>query len=458
MVLFSSTIILCLFICILIIQNLKNDDYVPVTLILNDNDTIELQRENDRLKGALERIFPEEQNVLYEKPYRGYYDKIPSFQIYTLPDVIDKGKNIDFNVIYNDTEYMRPTYDSSWKDFYFRNWLYLPDKITNAHHKIFIYPVGGSSNFDFIGDLAFNSVSIDFHRNINFLIYNFDVDNIRQYENQVIFIGRSERKGAQVISIVQDNLLSDNSNTKDFLFQLATPQGYEIDLIYGDAIKFDYLKKIIEENTVKRTFLSSSQTMTLEQLQEENALIKKELSNFIPVEDNIVITKQDCREPLDKDITKLNDLESVIKTGKNIELNIIYENPKYVRPIYDPIWKDNYEKGWAYVPTKICENMHILFPIPSDINKQADFLHNLSIKPVISIDKNKRGILLFNFTPQVVYKKSNRIVIIGIPNRLGFSIMTIDIKELKGHSSYLLQLSTPDFQEIDMDRLHVDKK
>ncbi|GMQ59594.1 hypothetical protein AN1V17_39910 [Vallitalea sediminicola] len=442
-----------------IINTVDSNDSIPVTLILKDNDTIELQRENERLKGALERIFPEEQHVLYEKPYRGYYDEVPSFQTYALPDAINKGKNIDFNVIYNDTEYMRPTYNSTWKDFYFRNWLYLPSKVANAHHKIFIYPAGASSIFDFIGDLAFNSSSVDFHKNINFLIYNFDVDNIRQYENQVILIGKPNRKGAQVISVVQDTLLADNVDTKDFLFQLATPKGYEIDLIYGNAIKYDYLKKIIEENTVKRTFLSSNKTMTLAQLQEENSLIKKELSNFIPIEDNLVITNQDCRKPLDTDIKKIIDLEVVKNTGKSLAFNIIYENPQYVRPIYDPIWKENHEKGWAYVPTKICENMHILFPIPSDMDKQADFFHNLTIKqPVKPINNTSRGILLFNFTPQEVYKKSNQIVIIGIPNRLGLTIITLDNKELKGHSSYLLQLSTPDFQEIDVDRLSIDKK
>jgi hypothetical protein len=344
---------------------------------------------------------------------------------------------------------MRPTYDSSWKDFYFRYWLYLPDKITNAHHKIFVYPFGGSSNFDFIGDQSFKAVSIDFHRNINFLIYNFDVDSIRQYENQVVFIGRPERKGAQVISIVQDSLLSDDSNTKDLLFQLSTPSGYEIDLIYGDAIKFDYLKKVIEENTVNTTSLSSSNIMTLEQLQKENSLLKKELSNFVPIEDNIVLTKQSCRDSLDNDMSKSKDLETVIESGEEIDLDIVNENPTYIRPIYDPIWKKNYTKGWAYVPTKICENMHILFPIPSHMDEQADFFHNLSIKP-ISINNDKKGILLFDFTPQKVYKKGNQLAIVGIPNRLGSTIMTIDTSELKKNCSYLVQLSTPDFQEIDI--------
>ena len=147
---------------------------------------------------------------------------------------------------------MRPKYSPQWKDFYFRGWLYLPEKISSASHRVFVFGGGASQIFDTTGELAFNEdVNFDYHRNINILCYQFDVKNVKLFNNQLMLTGIPSRKGAQVISITQDDLLGNNELTKSLLIQLATPDSYEIDYIYSGVIKYSNLQDLIKENTVK---------------------------------------------------------------------------------------------------------------------------------------------------------------------------------------------------------------
>jgi hypothetical protein len=154
---------------------------LQVTEPTEDKDIGELQKENQILKETLEHLLPGEQKVAYENPYRAYGDYKPPFKtVASLQEVIEKGKKINFTVLYNEPQYLRPIYDSSWKGFYFRGWTYLPDKVEEARHRLFVFPLGASSNFDFTGSLGFDynkytskNIIIDSHRNINFLILFF---------------------------------------------------------------------------------------------------------------------------------------------------------------------------------------------------------------------------------------------------------------------------------------------
>lgn len=424
---------------------------------MGEQDAItKLEKENERLKGTLDSILPDENKVMYDNPYRLYGDEMPSYETYPLTEAIDMGKSIDFSVLFNDSNYMRPMYDSRWRDFYFRLWSFLPYKVSDAHHRLFIFPLGASSNFDFTGEQGgFLNVSIDAHRSKNLLVYNFDVKSIKLHENQVTLVGEPKRTGAQVISIVQDDLLDEDTNEKDLLFQLSTPDGYEIDYIAGDVIKYAYLKKKIEEHTVKGIVSYSSDAITLEELKQENKLLKEELSYYVPLEDDLFITGQTCRDASHLTISnETNNIQSIKEKGNNLEFNIIYQNNKFVRPIYDPIWGENYLKGWAYVPRKICENMHILFPVPSDIDKQADFFSNLTIHEEIPlVTENQSGFLLFNFAPEKVMKLDDQVIIVGIPERKGVHIITIGQGQLIKDSNYMIQLVTPDDLEIDYEIL-----
>lgn len=210
--------------------------------------------EDEPLMEFIDYILPKEKTTMYENETRLSNNEKPPFEAIPLKEVLDKGSNIKFSTLYNNKKYSRPIYTPAWRDFYYRGWLYMPTKISEARHKIFMYPLGDSSAFDFKGNISFNeNVACDSHRNINLLIYDFNVKAIKEYKNQIALVGEPARTGASVISIVQDNLLPSGVNEKLFLIQLSTPEGYEEDFIYGNAIKYDYLKKTIEENSVKTT-------------------------------------------------------------------------------------------------------------------------------------------------------------------------------------------------------------
>ncbi|WP_105618934.1 hypothetical protein [Vallitalea okinawensis] len=454
-------VIIVLFICFMgysIYLYFYQQKYIFTATMEEQDAVTQLEIENKRLKGALDSILPDEKKVMYENPSRLYGDKTISYETFSLSKALEKGKSIDFNILFNDANYMRPMYKSRWKSAYYRGWLSLPSKVSDAHHKIFIFPLGASSNYDFTGEQGgFLNVRIDAHRNKNLLVYNFDVSSVILYENQVALVGEPKRTGAQVISIVQDDLLDEVTNEKDLLFQLSTPDGYEIDYIAGDVIKYAYLKKRIEENTVQGTSTvpDSNSTMTLEELMKENTLIKEELSYYIPLEDDLFITEQKCRNASYLTVSKgVKDIPIIMEKGNAIEFSINYQDKEFIRPIYDPIWGENYQKGWAYVPTKICENMHLLFTVPVDIDNQADFFSNMTLHEEIPLVKeNKSGFLVFNFTPEKVMKLDDQIIIVGIPERKGVHVITIDRDQLMEDSNYMIQLVTPDDFEIDYEIL-----
>ena len=92
------------------------------------------------------------------------------------PDAVKNGTDIAFQILHDDTGYRRVIYSPDWKDAYFRGWLYLPNKIIQARHSLFIYSTGASANYDLAGELAFEQgVPMDNHRNINFLVFDFKV-------------------------------------------------------------------------------------------------------------------------------------------------------------------------------------------------------------------------------------------------------------------------------------------
>lgn len=439
------------------LSNRSKSEWVEV---INTNDKSimdQLKLENEKLQGILSSILPIEQKVIYENPYRLYHGKTFTETTVPLLELMDKGKEIHFKQLHYIDQYKRPMYDSGWRSFYFRRWLYLPYKIANAHHRMFIFPFGASSNFSFAGQQGIRNFSVDFHRNINLLIYNFHVEDIKLYNNQVALIGEPKREGMQVVSIIQDDLLNQGVNTKDLLFQLTTPKGYEIDYIVGKVTNYDYMMEQIEKNTVRQTFINISVDKTLEELEQENIDLKKDLSYYIPMDQDTFITSQNCRPPMDNIISKSVDISTAKEQGTPIQYQTIYQKPDFKRPLYDPIWKEYIHQGKTLVPDKICENIHNLFIIPTNPEEQKSFLQNLSIHDKISMDSSKGSsyILLFNFQPQQVIQHEQQIIILGTPTRKGAYIISLGGEIISSYKEYLIQLVTPDLMEIDYNVLSV---
>lgn len=426
--------------------DLKAIKGINVMRITKEDDIEELQKENVRLKGVLASLVPREQKIIYENSYRTYGNWKPTFQVTSLRKVVEEGKNINFNVLYKNEKYLRPIYDSSWQDFYFRGWIYLPSKIEDARHRLFIFPFGGSSIFDFSGSLSLDlKTSIDYHREINFLIYDFNVEEIRELDNQIALIGEPKRHGIQVVSVIQNDLLSKNTDTKEFLVQLSTPKGYEIDFIYENVIRYEYLKKQIEENTVKPSF--SDIDRDKEQLKNENALLREELSNYIPLEKGI-IKKDICERRFE--YKEIYDIKTVREKGRELAFQVKYHVPQYRRPIFHPSWRQNYRKGWNYIPQKICENLHTLYTIPKDSDKRTALLGNLGFYDVYQpINDDEVGFLVYYLTVQKVIQLNDQIIIIGIPTRTGVEIISLNQSYIPCDKDYTIQLVTPDNYEID---------
>lgn len=399
---------------------------------------IVLENENQKLEAILNTIFPEEQTILYESPYRSY-NKQPSYDVYELSDVFKFGKELEFEIIYNNNEYARPLYSSDWKNFYFRGWLDLDKKMSEAHHKLFVYYGGASNIFDFEGNLGFSeNINVDYHRNINFLVYKFNVKQVIIYENQIVLVGTPSPAGAQIIAIQVNDILPKDMDTKEFLFQLSTPGGYELDFDYGYYYRSDYLKRIMEEEEgIVGAFSQTTTKSIQESLLKQNALLKKELSNYIPLEDNIRITEQ---------VRNTLDIKNLITEGNPLNYNILYENFIYNRPIYDPLWKRYFDEGWAYLPTKMSENMRQLFILPENIDDQQNLLSRLGFHEKYNqASPEEISLLIYNFDPKKILLHNGLIGIVGMPVRNAVCIISFPRKDFIESRSNSIHLVTPDY-------------
>lgn len=435
---------------------------IQVFQFLGSEETEELAKENNKLKELLHSIFPKDQRVLYENPYRLYGDQTITMESTSLKQVIKRGKGIPFRVSYKIPEYLRPIYDPCWAGFYFRGWIDLEDKVKEARHRLFVFPIGVSATFDFTGSLGFDgSPSVDAHRDINFLIYHFDVEKVKLLGSQITIVGRPKRRGVEVITVNKDTLFPKGEGKGDFLIQLSTIGGYEVDFIYEkNVMKYEYLMKQIEEHTVKAktTSLLTKADLNLEELKNANKLLKEQLSRYIPIQDEKIITEKECRPlPSFYKVGKTFDLKTACERGTEIKYKLHYRDKVYRRPTYHPEWRKNAAKGWAYIPDKICENLHRLFSIPKSSAKQLDLFGRLGFFENYSpISKEDVGLLIYNFNVDKVIKYNNQIILRGMPSRVGAEIISINRRSLLNKKNYLVQLSTPNCIEIDYDILAVE--
>jgi hypothetical protein len=437
-------------IIVIILSGIHTDDISTFSNSLNENEVFD---ENVEIKNLLDSLMNQEQKIIYEKDDRRIYENIHYATPLPLPtvplsSVIQKGKETEFRTLSDDPLYLRPVYDPVWKQAYYRGWLDLPYKNMEARHKMFAFSLGLSMNYDIFGSLGYNpDVGVDAHRNINFLIYGFSVERVKVFENQVALVGKPQQTGARIISITQNHLLPEGVDTKDFLFQLSTPNGYEIDFLRYNIIRFEYLMQQIKENTVD-AFTPLEESKSLEQLIKENKSLKEELSYFIPLKDQIIY-QQSCDSGL-YDQAETKDISTIIKQGQKIPFGYNYKNPDYKRPLYHPSWKANYKKMWFYIPRQIEFNLHRLLVIPKDKEFQKDFFGILGFgEKYQHLNPEQYGLMVYNFNVTDVILYKNRLLLVGTPSRTGAQIVSINVNNLKGYENYRVSLVTPDNSEVD---------
>ena len=428
-------------------------------------DILKLEKENGRLRNLFSSLIPEEQKAIFEDGYRNIFMNTgiaapPPLPAVPLSEVLARGIETKFRILLHDPGYLRPVYDPDWMRAYYRCWLYLPYKNIEARHKIFALSIGGSQNYDITGSLGFSpgiaprppeagpDAAVDNHRNINFIIYGFRVNSVRVFQNQVALTGKPEQSGAWMVSIVQNDLLPEGVNTKDFLFELSTPEGYEVDFLNYNIIRYEYLMEQIKEHTVHPSFSGEDENSALERLLKENAALRQELSFFIPLTDE-VITQKSCEDAAG-DIAEADGISAAIRNGREISFSSNYENPLYKRPLYDPLWKTFYKRKWCYIPEQIESGMHMLHIIPQNGENLYDFFGTLGFHEKYQpLKPGRYGFLIYGFRASTAIVHKDQLLFIGKPSRTGAEIVSISSSDMKGYDNAYVRLVTPDNSEID---------
>jgi len=419
----------------------------------NGRTVLSPENENNQLKDILSSIIPSKNSILYENSNRGVDDSYISTSTEStnvLPsEILKKGRNLAYIFTYSNEENLRPIYSNTWKQAYYQGWLYLPRKIISARHCLFTYIGGAGKIFDTEGELGFYpNISIDNQNYINLLIYNFDLQNVIQLENQIVISGTPVKKGVQIISIKIDDVIIQADEAEQITVYLCTPTGFE----------FDYQNvKITKEpngeedfGTVEETF--SETYSDISDVNKQNIQLRKELTHYISDSSNSIFFQYNGGYQTSNVLNTNIDLDDANKYSKDIKYNILYNNQKYIRPIFHPQWKEHYDREWCYIPRKMYLNMKKLFVLPSDKAVAYDLCGELGFfEKNISIKKDQVGMLINNFSVSNVSIFEDNILVTGTPSRTGIQVVSIAKTNLINYKEYAVRLVTKDLCELDID-------
>ena len=312
------------------------------------------ENENQYLKDILSSILPADNTVLYEDENREISKKIsPSKETeQNLSRIISQGKTLPYLFVFTDEEYLRPIYSNLWKQSFYQGWLYLPRKVVTARHSLFTYTGGAGKVFDIEGQLGFYpNITIDNQNYFNFLIYNFDLDNISQLGNHIAISGKPTKKGVQIISIKIDDVSALINENGIINVHLCTPAGNELD--YQDIPFSKDSNKVEDFGPVQESYTESSYNETdLSSLEisQQNVVLKKKLSYFVSDSQRPIYYQPGGTYDTASPLNTIPDLEEALKGCRDIKFKSIYTNKKYVSPIYHPQWKTNCDRDWCYIP------------------------------------------------------------------------------------------------------------
>ncbi|MHB8064037.1 MAG: hypothetical protein ACYDG2_15650 [Ruminiclostridium sp.] len=409
------------------------------------------ENENEQLKDILSSIIPSGNNILFENSNRDVGDSYISNELTNVApsDILKKGKNLSYIFVYSNEEYLRPIYSNTWKQAYYQGWLYLPRKIISARHSLFTYMGGAGKIFDIEGELGFYpNISIDTQNYINFLIYNFDLQNVIQLENQIVVSGTPTKKGVQIISIKTDDISIRTNEAKQIMVHLCTPTGLEIDYQNVKLAKIPDGKE--DFGTVEETFFETVNDIS--DVNKQNIQLRKELIHYISDSSKPIFFQYNGSYQTSNVLNTNIDLNDAIKLSYDIKYNILYNNEKYISPVFHPQWKEHSDREWCYIPRKMYINMKKLFVLPSDEEVSNDLCGELGFfEEYPSIKKNQVGLLINNFTVSNVSLFEDNILVSGTPSRTGIQVVSIEKTNLTNYKEYAVRLVTKDLCELDID-------
>ncbi|MCX7709970.1 MAG: hypothetical protein N2484_08970 [Clostridia bacterium] len=151
-------------------------------------------------------------------------------------EVMEKGREIAWESVYSNSEWKRPAYRSYWHSTVSAGrWSYVPTRIHFGMHRLFTTYPTASVYYDFIHDLGIAEESKDIQydmkspfEKIETVVMQAEVKKVLTMGNQVVVIGKPQRNGLQVLTIPVESI-KPTKPEDHILFQLATPEGDEID-------------------------------------------------------------------------------------------------------------------------------------------------------------------------------------------------------------------------------------
>lgn len=222
----------------------------------HSSDSEDVNKQVEELEKRLKQLEPPEPTSIIKSPEEVETDQYYPSDTIPIPEVMDKGTKIHFNVIKNDPNYNRPVYEEHWHSTYWGGrWSYVPMRIHYALHRLFTtYDIGISGELNFKQNVGIdfpmfqNKTDLDLY----IVVFQTTVTDVYTKGNQVIVVGTPERNGVQVLTVKTGDLHPSDLR-RLLLIQLATPLGHEIDysLIVYEPPDF-WLKQIQKAKERKR--------------------------------------------------------------------------------------------------------------------------------------------------------------------------------------------------------------
>lgn len=406
--------------------------------------------ENHQLKNILSSILPADNSILFESNSRSIGTPVnqPVKPADAPSSVLSKGRNLAYRFIYNDEDYLRPIYSNTWKQTYYQGWLYLPRKVISARHTLFTYVGGVGRIFDIEGELGFYpNITIDNHNYINFLVYNFDLENLVQLGNHIVLSGTPMKKGVQIVSVKSEDVAVQTNENGNLSVSLCTPKGFEIDY---QNINFPVDSNPAEDyGPVEESYVDKASAADPAM---QNNFLKQELAHFISDSSKPIYFQHNGSYETSAVLNSNIDLTDALANSAKLKYTLVFNDPGYVAPVYHPQWRENYDREWCYIPRKMYLNMKKLFVLPSDTEIANDLCGELGFfEKYPSINKDQVGLLVNNFSVRNISTYENNVLLEGIPSRTGLQIVGIPKKSLTAYKEYAVRLVTSDSCEIDSD-------
>jgi len=192
----------------------------------------------DRIK----RLEPDTPKDMEDPPFSK--ESFPS-EVKPISDVLAEGKEMAFEWAYNDPDWERDSYKTYWHStVHGGRWSYVPQRVHFAMHRLFTTYVTASIYYDFIHDLGISEESEGFKDNadkpfekIETVVMQADIKKVVTLRNQVAIVAKPKREGLQAVMIPVKGIKPGKPD-EHLLFQLATPEGDEIDyslISYADG-------------------------------------------------------------------------------------------------------------------------------------------------------------------------------------------------------------------------------